>query len=64
MHALSLSGAGNDCEPVTRRLYPEVGEALDWLSRFAPARMSGTGASVFALFDDVDEATRVARRVP
>ena len=64
MHALSLSGAGNDCEPVTRRLYPEVGEALDWLSRFAPSRMSGTGASVFALFDDVDEATRVARRVP
>ena len=64
MHALSLSGVGNDCEPVTRRLYPEVGEALDWLSRFAPARMSGTGASVFALFDDVDEATRVARRVP
>ncbi len=37
----------NDCEPVTRRLYPAVDEALTWLGRFGAARMSGTGASVF-----------------
>ncbi|MYE99532.1 MAG: 4-(cytidine 5'-diphospho)-2-C-methyl-D-erythritol kinase [Gammaproteobacteria bacterium] len=37
----------NDCEPVTRRLYPPVAEALSWLGRFGEARMSGTGASVF-----------------
>lgn len=37
----------NDCEPVTRRLYPAVDEALSWLGRFGEARMSGTGASVF-----------------
>ncbi len=64
MHAASLTRAGNDCEPVARRLYPEVGEALDWLSRFAEARMSGTGSSVFAFFDDGDEAAEVARQVP
>lgn len=64
MHALSLPAAGNDCEPVTRRLYPEVGEALDWLARFGPARMSGTGASVFAMFSDARQAAAVASRVP
>jgi 4-diphosphocytidyl-2-C-methyl-D-erythritol kinase len=64
MPAFSLSGTGNDCERVTRRLYPEVGEALDWLNRRRPARMSGTGASVYALFDDIGQAEELARQVP
>jgi 4-diphosphocytidyl-2-C-methyl-D-erythritol kinase len=64
MPAFSLTRTGNDCEPVTRRLYPEVGRALDWLARFAPTRMSGTGASVFALFDSDSAADAVARQVP
>ena len=42
----------NDCEPVTRRLYPAVDEALSWLGRFGEARMSGTGASVFIALAD------------
>ena len=37
----------NDCELVVRRLYPEVGAALDWLSQRGTARMTGTGACVF-----------------
>ena len=37
----------NDCEPVTRRLYPAVEEAFAWLGKFGTVRMSGTGASVF-----------------
>jgi 4-diphosphocytidyl-2-C-methyl-D-erythritol kinase len=64
MHDFSLARSRNDCEPVTRRLYPEVGAALDWLAEFAPARMSGTGASVFAFFDDLDQARAVEARVP
>jgi len=46
-------GAGtNDCTPVTCARYPEVAAALGWLSRAAPARMSGTGGAVFAAFAD------------
>jgi 4-diphosphocytidyl-2-C-methyl-D-erythritol kinase len=52
---------GNDCEPVTRRLYPQVGEALDWLAQFGEARMSGTGASVFCAFPTESAAHEVAR---
>jgi len=58
------SGGRNDCEPVVRRLAPEVGEALDWLGRFAPARLTGTGSCAFAAFADAIEAERVAARVP
>ncbi len=66
MHGFSLEQTRNDCEAVTRRLYPAVGEALAWLSARAPApaRMSGTGASVFALFTDMESARAVARAVP
>jgi 4-diphosphocytidyl-2-C-methyl-D-erythritol kinase len=58
------SGGRNDCEPVVRRLCPEVGEALDWLGRFAPARLTGTGSCVFATYESAIEAERLAARVP
>lgn len=54
----------NDCEPVTRRLYPAVGAALDWLDGHAPARMSGTGACLFASFASREAALDVGRQVP
>lgn len=58
------SGGRNDCEPVVRQRFPVVAEALDWMARFAPARLTGTGACVFAAFDRVEDAERVAARVP
>jgi 4-diphosphocytidyl-2-C-methyl-D-erythritol kinase len=56
--------ARNDCEAVVRRSYPEVAAALDWLSSFAPARLTGTGACVFAAFGSRADAEQVAARVP
>jgi 4-diphosphocytidyl-2-C-methyl-D-erythritol kinase len=49
---------------VVRRRYPEVGEALDWLGAHAPARMSGTGAAVFAAFRGEAEARAVLAQAP
>lgn len=54
----------NDCEPVTRRLFPAVGAALDWLGEHAPARMSGTGACIFASFAERADAMAVGAKVP
>jgi len=52
-----LSGqGGNVCEPVVRQGWPEVDAALRDLSGFAMARMTGTGACVFAAFEQEDEA--------
>ncbi|MBM4209499.1 MAG: 4-(cytidine 5'-diphospho)-2-C-methyl-D-erythritol kinase [Gammaproteobacteria bacterium] len=62
--ALLASGGRNDCEPVVRQRYPEVAEAIDWLARFAPARLTGTGSCLFASFDSAAAAERVAARVP
>lgn len=47
-----LEGGGiNDCEPLVARLYPEVAAALRWLKQFGPARLTGTGASIYAPFE-------------
>ena len=60
-----LRGSGcNVCEPVVRNLYPQVAEAIDWLSQYAAARMSGTGACVFAAIDSLEQAEVVKSRVP
>ena len=49
----------NVCEPVVMARYPQVAEALQALSAYAPARLTGTGACVFASFDS-ESAARVA----
>ena len=62
--AAILAAARNDCEPVVRMLYPEVDEALRWLERFGDARMTGTGACVFASFAERDRAEQCLRSLP
>lgn len=44
----------NDLEAVAKARFPEVSEVLDWLGRFGPARMTGSGACVF--LQEADEA--------
>lgn len=60
-----LGRAGNVCEPLVRRLYPEVGEALDWLSNAGcEARMTGTGSCVFAALGDQAAAQNLLGSLP
>jgi 4-diphosphocytidyl-2-C-methyl-D-erythritol kinase len=59
-----LSGRGaNVCEAAVRGRYPPVAQALDDLSRYGPARLSGTGGSVFAAFGGEREAESVLARL-
>lgn len=54
----------NDCEPLVKKNYPEVEKALRWLIEYAPSRMTGTGACVFAEFEHEHEAREVLARMP
>lgn len=58
------SGGRNDCEPVVRRRYPEVASALDFLSKFGRARMTGTGACVFLDCETIERGREIMRQVP
>jgi len=60
-----LSGSGsNVCEKVACKLYPQIQQAIDWLNQFGRARMTGTGACVFAAFDSLEQAEGVKSRAP
>lgn len=54
----------NDLQDVAARAYPPVADALKWLSDFGVARMTGSGACVFASFDTEQLAETVLQRVP
>lgn len=54
----------NDCLPVVRERYPEVAQAFEWLDERLDARLTGTGACVFAACTGRDQAQRVLDEVP
>ncbi|MGH6628740.1 MAG: 4-(cytidine 5'-diphospho)-2-C-methyl-D-erythritol kinase, partial [Burkholderiales bacterium] len=61
-----LSGQGrNDLEPIALRRYPEIAEHLAWLKKSRPqARMTGSGACVFAEFSRQEDALALQRQAP
>lgn len=58
------SGGRNDCLRVVRRRYPEVAHALDWLSRYGVARLTGTGACVFLTCETVALGQEILGKLP
>ncbi len=54
----------NDFEPVVRKRYPAVSQALDWLATYGEARLTGSGSCVFAAFADETEARRCEATLP
>lgn len=61
-----LSGQGrNDLEPVAVRRYPEIAQHLAWLRKRSPqARMTGSGACVFAEFPREKDAVALHSELP
>ena len=55
---------GNDCEVIARKRFREVDAALSWLLEYAPSRLTGTGACVFAEFDTESRARQVLEQAP
>jgi 4-diphosphocytidyl-2-C-methyl-D-erythritol kinase len=50
---------GNVCQPLVAERHPEVATALAWLGKYGKAIMTGTGACVFAAFDEEARAREV-----
>jgi 4-diphosphocytidyl-2-C-methyl-D-erythritol kinase len=64
IRAFLAGGGRNDCTPVVRKRSGEIAEALDWLSEFGEARLTGTGSCVFVALDNEAAAQRAVARVP
>ena len=54
----------NDCENVVRSLYPAVDKALEWLSQYGEARLTGTGSCVFCPFETQSAAHKAYANRP
>jgi len=60
-----LEGHGvNVLESEVRKLSPEVDEALNWLSAYSPARLTGSGSCLFAKFPNKNVAQSVLNELP
>lgn len=61
---LLLAAYHNDCESVVRKRFREVEQLVSWLLEYAPSRLTGTGACVFAEFDTESAARQVFKLIP
>ncbi len=55
---------GNVFEPVIARQYPEIAEVIQQLRKTSDARLTGTGACVFAAFSTQEKAQQAMAKLP
>lgn len=63
IRAFLREGGRNDCTATVRTRYPVVAQALDWLANYGDARLTGTGACVFAGWPQRAQAQQVAAQL-
>lgn len=54
----------NDCQALVCKKYPVIAKSLQWLLQYAPSRMTGTGASLFGVFNDPESAQKALFDLP
>ena len=54
----------NDFEPTVKKRHPEVAKALEWLLKYAPSRLTGSGCCVFSEFKTKSDALTVLAKAP
>jgi len=54
----------NQLQAIAIELYPQIGCCLDWLSKFGPARMTGSGGCVFAPVADQAQGQAILQQKP
>lgn len=64
MSAFFAGQVRNDLEAVVCRMFPVVRDHLEWLRQHAPARLTGSGACVFASFDEERRAREILAVLP
>ena len=64
IQSFSADGAENDLQPVVCQAFPEVARHLAWLEQYGAARLTGSGACVFASFPDEEKARKVMAQLP
>jgi 4-diphosphocytidyl-2-C-methyl-D-erythritol kinase len=64
IRAFLAGGGRNDCTATVCNRYPEISEVLDWLGNYGDAKLTGTGACVFARMPDEAAASTAKSCLP
>ena len=64
IRAFRAGQGANDLEAVVRRRYPEVDRTIRWLLQYGPARMTGSGACVFAVVPNRAAGEEILGKAP
>ena len=64
MRALRTQVMRNDLQAVVCKIYPVVASYIAWLGQYAKAMMTGSGACVFAEFENQSDAEAVLQKLP
>ena len=62
-HDYDFASTRNDCQELVVNLYPKVANLLQHLLHYAPSRLTGTGACVFAIFESEDTALQALQEL-
>jgi len=62
--AAKFDELGNVFEPIVAKQHPEIAEVIQHLRKFSDARLTGTGACVFAPFESKEAAQEVLAKLP
>lgn len=54
----------NDCQELVCQQHADIAKTLQWLLEYAPSRMTGTGACLFAVFDNETKARKLLQKLP
>lgn len=54
----------NDCQPIALKRHPKVAKILRGLLEYAPSRMTGTGACLFGVFENENDANHALKALP
>jgi 4-diphosphocytidyl-2-C-methyl-D-erythritol kinase len=61
---LDIQQTHNDFQELVLKNYAEVAKAFEWLVQYAPTKMTGTGACLFASFSSKEQAQLVLEQRP
>lgn len=64
LHTLLKNPFFNDCENVVRKKFKKIDEIINYLSCYAPTRLTGTGSCVFSEFDSEIKAKAMCKKIP
>ncbi|MEO8839042.1 MAG: 4-(cytidine 5'-diphospho)-2-C-methyl-D-erythritol kinase, partial [Herbaspirillum sp.] len=60
----TLADWKNDLQAVASKQFPVVAQAIQWLTQYGSAKMTGSGACVFCAFESESIADHVLQQVP